>query len=182
MTFGTLAAAIGMAMLIRTDVGSSYATVILPAFFVLGGGLAATMAPMTSAVMGSVETRHAGVASAATNTSRELGGVFGIALLGAIVTAAFERGLVPRLVDGGVPTSEATRIAAQAGNAAASGAAPPGGGPVADAVYSAFVHAIHVGMVVGVVVILVASVVSAVFVRSHVAQSDLEERQAHAAH
>ncbi len=181
MTFGTLTAAIGMAMLIRTEVGSPYTTVILPAFFVLGAGLAATMAPMTSAVMGSVETRHAGVASAATNTSRELGGVFGIALLGAIVTAAFERGLVARLLDAGIPASEAAHIAAEAGNAAASGAAPPGGGPVADAIYSAFVHAIHVGMVVGVAVILVASVVSAIFVRSHVGQGE-EEHRVHAAH
>jgi hypothetical protein len=126
------------------------------------------MAPMTSAVMGSVETRHAGVASAVTNTSRELGGVFGIALLGAIVTSAFNRGLVPRLVDAGLPAAEASRIAAGAGNAAASGFAPIGAGPVADAIHASFVHAIHVGMLLGVAFILLASVVSALFVRSHV--------------
>jgi EmrB/QacA subfamily drug resistance transporter len=168
MAGGTLVAAIGMALLLRTEVDSSYVTVILPAFFLLGGGLAATMAPMTSAVMGSVETRHAGVASAVTNTSRELGGVFGIALLGAIVTSAFNRGLVPRLVDAGLPAAEASRIAAGAGNAAASGFAPIGAGPVADAIHASFVHAIHVGMLLGVAFILLASVVSALFVRSHV--------------
>jgi EmrB/QacA subfamily drug resistance transporter len=169
MTAGTATAAVGMALLLRTDVGSSYATVILPAFIVLGGGLAITMAPMTSAVMGSVETRHAGVASAATNTSRELGGVFGIALLGAIVTASFHRGLVSRLVAGGMARGQAAGVAARAGARSAAGAAPPGGGALVPAVHSAFVHAIHVAMIVGVGFLLLASLVSLVFVRSHVA-------------
>jgi len=168
MAGGTLTAAIGMALLLRTDVASSYFTVILPAFIFLGTGMAATMAPMTSAVMSSVETRHAGVASAATNTSRELGGVFGIALLGAIVTSSFRHGLVSRLVAGGIPAARAATLAAAAGGRSAAGAAPPGGGPVVAAVHLSFVHAIHIAMIVGVAFMLLASVVSAIFVRSHV--------------
>jgi hypothetical protein len=164
-----------MAMLIRTDVGSSYTTVILPAFLVLGAGLATTMAPMTSAVMGSVETRHAGVASAATNTTRELGGVFGIAILGAIVTSAARRGLLSRLVAAGLSPAQAAGIAPVAGGVAA-GAAPAAHGPVADAVHASFVHAIHIGMAVGVFVILIATVVSVVFVRSHVVDEEDGER------
>jgi len=126
------------------------------------------MAPMTSAVMSSVETRHAGVASAATNTSRELGGVFGIALLGAIVTSSFRHGLVSRLVAGGIPAARAATLAAAAGGRSSAGAAPPGGGPVVAAVHLSFVHAIHIAMIVGVAFMLLASVVSAIFVRSHV--------------
>src|SRR5437773_6929440 len=99
MTVGPLLAATGLGLLLRTSVDSSYVTVILPSFIVLAAGMAMTMTPMTAAVMGSVETRHAGVASAATNTSREIGGVFGIALLGAIVTSAFKRGFAARLIE-----------------------------------------------------------------------------------
>jgi EmrB/QacA subfamily drug resistance transporter len=175
MTAGTLTAAVGMALLLRTAPGSPYATVILPAFLVLGAGLATTMAPMTSAVMGSVETRHAGVASAATNTSRELGGVFGIALLGAIVTSAFHRGLVARLVSGGMARSQAVAIAAKSAGSSASGAVSGGGaGPLVPAVHGAFVHAIHVAMVVGVGFLVLASLVSAIFVRSHVTSTKEE--------
>jgi EmrB/QacA subfamily drug resistance transporter len=180
MTAGTFLAACGMALLTRTDVGSSYTTVILPAFIVLGGGLAITMAPMTSAVMGSVDSRHAGVASAATNTTRELGGVFGIAILGAIVTSSARHGVVAHLIANGIPASAAVGIAGAVAGGAGAGAAPSANGPVALAVRQAFVHAIHVGMVVGVCVILVATVVSALFVRSHVGAEDGE--RAYAAH
>jgi hypothetical protein len=120
--------------------------------------------------MGSVDTRHAGVASAATNTSRELGGVFGIALLGAIVTAAFNRGFLARLVETGIPKAQASGIVARAGASAAAGntAADGTNSILGHAVQNAFVHAIHVGLLVAVAFLLLASVVSVVFVRSHV--------------
>jgi EmrB/QacA subfamily drug resistance transporter len=182
MTGGTLLAAVGMALLLRTGIGSSYATVILPAFIVLGAGMAMTMAPMTAAVMASVETRHAGVASAATNTSRELGGVFGIALLTAIVTSSFENGLLQRLAGIGLPASASEEIVRAASTRGAGGGAsvqailaqaPPGTTPeqarvVLDSIQQSFVGAIHVGMGVAVGFMVLAAIVSAVWVRSHV--------------
>jgi EmrB/QacA subfamily drug resistance transporter len=169
MTIGTLVAAVGMALQLRTQPDSPYLTVILPAFLVLATGMALTMTPMTAAVMASVPARRAGVASAATNTSRELGGVFGIALLGAIVTSAFKRAFLARLLATGVPRSAATGIVAQAGAGAAAGNAGSGADPaLVEAVKSSFVHAIHVGMLVAIGFLLLASIVSFLFVRSHV--------------
>lgn len=183
MTAGTFTAACGMALLTRTDVGSSYATVILPAFIVLGGGLAMTMAPMTSAVMGSVDPRRAGVASAATNTSRELGGVFGIAILGAVVTSSARRGVLSHLISNGIAPAQAAGLAGAASSGAGAGVGPTSAGPIALAVQQAFVHAIHVGMVVGVFALLLASAVSALFVRSHVGGHDASDAErAYAAH
>jgi DHA2 family multidrug resistance protein-like MFS transporter len=158
-------------------VDSSYLGVLLPAFVVLAAGMAATMTPMTAAVMGSVETRHAGVASAATNTSRELGGVLGIAVLGAVFTSAFNRGFVARLVDSGVPSTQANAILHRAGAAAAAGSTNAAGAVdpvVGHAIQSSFVHAIHVGTWVAIGVMVVASIISAVFVRSHVGNHDGE--------
>jgi MFS family permease len=182
MTTGTLLAALGLALLLRTDVDSSYLTVLLPAFVVLAAGMAMTMSPMTAAVMGSVETRHAGVASAATNTSREIGGVFGIALLGAIVTSSFKNGFVARLISAGFPSGTSDQIVATAGAQAAAGRvtvegflqhAPPGttraqAVAVVDSIHGSFVHAMHVGTLVGVGFMILAAVVSVLFVRSHV--------------
>src|SRR5205823_4711197 len=51
MTFGPLVAALGLALMLRTDLGSPYTTVLLPAFLVLAAGMASTMTPMTAAVM-----------------------------------------------------------------------------------------------------------------------------------
>src|SRR5713226_3020579 len=123
MTFGPLTAAVGLALLLRTDVGSPYGTVLLPAFIVLATGMAMTMSPMTAAVMASVETRHAGVASAATNTSREIGGVFGIALLGAVVTSAFKNAFQSHLVGLGIQQAQAASIVARSGARSAAGGA-----------------------------------------------------------
>src|SRR5439155_27353203 len=121
MTVGPLIAAAGMGLLLRTEVGSSYFRVLLPAFLVLATGLAMTMTPMTAAVMASVEMRHAGVASAATNTSREIGGVFGIAVLGAIVTSVFRGSFQSNLIAAGLPKQQASEIVAKLGPAAATG-------------------------------------------------------------
>src|SRR5881409_348138 len=103
MTAGPALSAIGLALVLRSEPNSSYFGVIFPSMVVWGSGMAMTMAPMTAAVMASVPTRHAGVASAATNTSRELGGVFGVALLGAIVTSSFKTGWATSLAAVGLP-------------------------------------------------------------------------------
>jgi len=182
MTAGCAIAAGGMALLLRTDPTSSYSYVILPAFLVLGSGMALTLAPMTAAVMGSVDPEHAGVASAATNTTRELGGVLGIALLGAVVTSSFKDRLLERLLDGGIPGETARSIAEQASsNAAAGGGSlatfrqqvPPGTSEavverVVAAAQNAFVDAIHSGMLIAIGFLLLASLVAVIFVRSHV--------------
>src|SRR5436190_22315655 len=135
MTAGPALSAIGLALILRSTPTSSYFGQIFPSMVVWGSGMALTMAPMTAAVMASVPTRHAGVASAATNTSRELGGVFGVALIGAIVTSAFKRGFSGRLVEAGFTQPVATSIVARAGSKAAAGGgtlatfkhqAPPG--------------------------------------------------------
>ena len=56
---------------------------------IMGIGTGLVMSPMTTAVMSSVPPARAGMASATLNTTRQLGGVFGIAVLGSIVTSYF---------------------------------------------------------------------------------------------
>jgi hypothetical protein len=181
MTAGPLIAAFGMLLLTRTQVDSSYWTVLLPAFLVLATGMSMTMTPMTAAVMASVPPQHAGVASAATNTSRELGGVFGIALLGAIVTGAFKRAFQSNLLAHGFPAAAASKIVTEGGNGAAAGAGTvtqimhfvPGiSSQQAQAIYAsihqAFVHSMHIGMLVAIGFQVLAAFLGFAFVRSHV--------------
>jgi EmrB/QacA subfamily drug resistance transporter len=73
---------------------------LLPAFIMGGVGMGLTFAPLSSAVINSIPSNLEGQASGAYNSIRELGGVFGIAILGAIfqhvvtapTTAAFMDG------------------------------------------------------------------------------------------
>ena len=79
-----------------------YATLV-PAFVVAGVGMSLFIAPVANVVLSSVRRDQEGIASGASNAIRELGGVFGIAVLGAVFSAhgsyasgsAFVAGLTP---------------------------------------------------------------------------------------
>jgi EmrB/QacA subfamily drug resistance transporter len=64
----------------------AYGTLV-PAFVVSGIGMSLFFAPVANAVLGSVRRSEEGIASGANNAIRELGGVFGIAVLGAVFAA-----------------------------------------------------------------------------------------------
>jgi len=132
---------------------------------------------MSTAVMGSVEPGRAGLASAAANTSRELGGVLGVASLGALTTAVFNRALLAHLAGAGVPAGPAARIIARAGSSAAAGGTAGASRVVRDAMQQSFVHAMHAGIVAAAAAMLCASVVSYLLVRSHVTHTNTGDRQ-----
>ena len=99
---------------------------------------------MATAVMGSVSPRRTGVASAVANTSREVGGVLGVAALGAAVTAAFPSALGTNLVAVGTPPTKAAALAARVGTQAIIGGDPSGGSTlVLHAIQQSFVDAMH---------------------------------------
>ena len=64
--------------------------VIVVGLVLLSAGMAVTMAPATGAIMSSVPLNKAGVGSAVNDTTRELGGALGIAILGSIVTSGYQ--------------------------------------------------------------------------------------------
>ncbi|MGN6473204.1 MAG: MFS transporter [Mycobacteriales bacterium] len=68
-----------------------------------GLGLGAAMVPVTSLVLEVVPPEHSGMAASATNTARQLGVVFGVAILGALVNAHLTIDLKHRLDDLGIP-------------------------------------------------------------------------------
>lgn len=80
------------------------------ALALVGIGVGLTMTPMTAAVMAAVPPERAGMASATTTTSREIGGVFGIALLGALVTGQMRTSLDTSLLQLGVPDQTRTAL------------------------------------------------------------------------
>jgi EmrB/QacA subfamily drug resistance transporter len=96
------AAVMWLAAVTTTDVAYG---LLVPAFVMGGTGMALVFAPAANAVLGAVRPEEAGQASGATNAIRELGGVLGVAVLGAVFTGAggfetpqaFVDGLVPAL-------------------------------------------------------------------------------------
>lgn len=85
---GFLVAAVGMLMLTQIDLDTSYPLLILPAFLLLGLGMGTAFMPAMSLSTHGIQPRDAGVASAMVNTSQQVGGAIGTALLNTIATSA----------------------------------------------------------------------------------------------
>jgi EmrB/QacA subfamily drug resistance transporter len=88
MAPGFLLAAVGMLVLTQLKVDSSYASTILPAELLLGLGMGTAFMPAMSLATSRVQPRDAGVASAMVNTSQQVGGAIGTALLNTIAASA----------------------------------------------------------------------------------------------
>ena len=85
-----------------TETGVAYGALV-PAFVIGGTGMALVFAPAANAVLGAVRPEEAGQASGANNAIRELGGVLGVAVFGAVFTGAGGFGSPQAFVDGLVP-------------------------------------------------------------------------------
>ncbi|MFJ2649032.1 MFS transporter [Streptomyces sp. NPDC087420] len=98
---GFLLAAIAMLLLTQLEIGSSYAGLILPAEIMLGLGMGTAFMPAMSLATFGVEPRDSGVASAMVNTSQQVGGAVGTALLNTIAASATTSYLTSHAVGSG---------------------------------------------------------------------------------
>ncbi|WP_055588271.1 MFS transporter [Peterkaempfera griseoplana] len=85
MTVGPAVCAGGLLLLRRIDTSTDYLTDVLPGVCVFGLGLATTVAPLTATVLGSVEARHAGIASGVNNAVARAAGLIAVAALPLVV-------------------------------------------------------------------------------------------------
>jgi EmrB/QacA subfamily drug resistance transporter len=84
---GLLVMSAGLFLLTRLPDHGSYATNILPAFIVTALGAGMVFLPMTNAAVSGADADDAGLASALLNTSQQVGGAVGLALLSTIATS-----------------------------------------------------------------------------------------------
>jgi MFS family permease len=112
---------------------------LVGAFVVMGLGIGLTMSPMSTAAMNAVEQSKAGVASGILSMSRMVGGTFGVAAMGALVSGLGKSRIDDLLPN--VPEGVRSKLADSlgAGGAQVSGQA-------GDAVQSAFVFALNDGL------------------------------------
>jgi EmrB/QacA subfamily drug resistance transporter len=85
---GLLVAAVGLVMASRITADASYFDVAA-ALVVMSAGFAAMMPSATEAIMGSLPPAKAGVGSAVNDTTRQLGGALGVAVLGSVVSSTY---------------------------------------------------------------------------------------------
>ncbi|MEP6477492.1 MAG: MFS transporter [Actinomycetota bacterium] len=170
MTYGLLLAGGGLLALSNIAADTSY-WVMFPIFAIMGHGMGATMAPMTAAVMNSVGPERAGLGSAMTNTSREVGGVFGIALLGTLLFTRLNAALAPALSSIGLSDPQRAGIAAAASHGVSDfgtfGLTAAQRAAVGSAYGDAFMSGFQVALLVAGSVLVVAAVVANRFIPGH---------------
>lgn len=86
--FGMVLGVIGMLLLTRLDLGSGYAADVLPALMLLGLAMGTIMPGSMQTATRGVDVQFAGVASAMVNTSQQVGGSIGTALLNTLAATA----------------------------------------------------------------------------------------------
>ena len=86
LSIGPLLVAGGFALMLTIDSGASYWTSVLPAILAISAGMAIAVAPLTTAVLSSVEDSHVGTASGLNSAVARGGGLIATALLGAVLS------------------------------------------------------------------------------------------------
>jgi EmrB/QacA subfamily drug resistance transporter len=88
MVPGLLAASVGLLMLTQITPETSYTTHVLPSLLIMSSGMALVFIPLTSTALHAVSNQDTGVASAMVNTSQQVGGSLGTALLNTVAATA----------------------------------------------------------------------------------------------
>jgi DHA2 family multidrug resistance protein-like MFS transporter len=166
MAIGLATIAAGFVMLGFVTAGTPYLALAV-SFAVLGAGMGVTAAPATGELMSAVPLSKAGVGSAVNDTTRELGGALGIAILGSIANSAY-RATVD-LSGLGLGTGARAQGEESIGTAARVAGSVPGGGLVKARAAIAFSDAFNVVSAVSIGIVVLAAIAVLVVARSKTA-------------
>jgi MFS family permease len=171
MTLGLVTVSAALFVDSRITIHSGYA-LLLPGFVLMGAGMGLVMSPMSTAAMNSVDRTKAGVASGVLSMSRMVGGTFGVAVMGALVTVIGRSKIDSALPH--VPAATRGAIVNSLGGGGSSAAAH-GSPQIAATVEHAFVSALGTGLTIGAATTLVGALLAWVLIQSKPATTDAAE-------
>jgi EmrB/QacA subfamily drug resistance transporter len=155
---GLTVVALALLLFLQLQADSSTLQVILSTML-LGVGMANVMAPATDSIMGSLPRAKAGVGSAMNDTTRQVGGALGVAILGSILSSRYGARITELLP--GASDQVIAQTKDNVGEALAFSRTQGDGRlatQISDAAKDAFVHGLHTSTVVAAAVILIAVV------------------------
>jgi hypothetical protein len=178
MTIGPILAGTGLLLMSRFGLTTPF-TWMIPVLSMMGIGMGLTMAPMTAAVMNAVGPERAGLGSATTNTAREVGGTFGIALLGTLLTTQLRDSLGSAIATLGLTPGQQAAVVSSGGHlqldaVTLQALAPEQARAVSDAFAAAFMNGFRLAGVVAAAFVISAGLVANRFIPGHAPQHDGE--------
>jgi EmrB/QacA subfamily drug resistance transporter len=179
VTSGLTLTATGLLLSLGLDQTSSYASVAWR-MVVMASGMALTMAPATDAIMGSLPLAKAGVGSAVNDTTRQIGGAVGIAVVGSVFSSVYGAQVADATAGRPIPPTILEDIKDSLGFALSVAQRIGGsvGAEIADAARAAFIDGFHAGLVVGGVVAALGAVAVALWLPARARTEDIERQTA----
>ena len=165
MAGGLITCAVGLLVLTWVDGAYGLPPVVIGSIVVLLG-LAPVYILATDLIVASAPPERAGAASALSETSAELGGALGIAILGSIGAAVY-RGVMAGAVPAGIPAEKAETARATLGGAlgVAEGFPGPLGAELMARAREAFAQGLESTAVIGAAVVIAAAIAAAATLR-----------------
>jgi EmrB/QacA subfamily drug resistance transporter len=168
LVIGPLIAAVGFALFMLPGVNAGYWRNFFPAVVVLGIGMAASVAPLTTTVMNSVTQNRVGVASGVNNAVARSAGLLAIAVLGIVMLHTFNRALDQRSTGWRLPVTARQSLQVQRSKLA--GASLPEEldqatqEMVGHAIAESFVHAFRLIMAIGAILAVASALTALIFI------------------
>jgi EmrB/QacA subfamily drug resistance transporter len=158
----------GLAMAATSSLSTTY-WFLLVASLIVATGMGLAMAPATESIMGSLPPAQAGVGSAVNDTTRELGGAIGVAVLGSVASSLFASHMHAVLRH--VPAGVAAQAQSSVGAAVTVGRQLPGsiGQELIDGARRAFLTGADRAVLVAVGAAIIGAIVAAVFLPARAA-------------
>lgn len=155
---GMFSIAVGMFLISLLTITSPYIA-LAGSMVVMAAGMATAMSPTTDLLMSAVPRSRAGMGSAMNDTTRELGGALGIAILGSLLASHYSHKIAPVLTS--LPDA-ATEIAEKslAGAMAVAQQLGEGGAPIVTAAKEAFIGGLGFSLTVSAFIVSIAAAIA----------------------
>ena len=161
LVLGTGLLVVTLALVLESQLTAGTSTwLVIGVTLVLAVGMANVMAPATESIMGSLPREKAGVGSAVNDTTRQVGGAIGVALLGSLMASRYGSRVDTGLADAGLPADVLDRIGGNIQAAVSVGRDTGGaqGDLIVDVAHGAFMSGMQLAVLVAAGITLLAAV------------------------
>jgi EmrB/QacA subfamily drug resistance transporter len=156
---GLFLMAAGLAIMANSTAASGFGHYVL-ATVLMAAGMGFAMAPATDSIMGALPAAQAGVGSAVNDTTREIGGVLGVAVLGSVTSSTYAHRVTDAITTMPHSASDTARSSLGGALTVAQQIGGPTANHLADAAREAFIAGVSKGLLVAIIAAAIGALVA----------------------